>query len=82
MPFQREGVLYALQKDGRLLLADDMGLGKTVQVSQKMRLSVQSYKINLILKSPLWCFTFVDHNNQVGNKDNKISLNLYYRIDS
>ena len=32
MPFQREGVLYALQRGGRVLLADDMGLGKTIQV--------------------------------------------------
>ncbi|XP_046902966.1 SWI/SNF-related matrix-associated actin-dependent regulator of chromatin subfamily A-like protein 1 isoform X2 [Hypomesus transpacificus] len=31
MPFQREGVDFAVAKDGRLLLADDMGLGKTVQ---------------------------------------------------
>ncbi|KAM3861944.1 SWI/SNF-related matrix-associated actin-dependent regulator of chromatin subfamily A-like protein 1 [Diretmus argenteus] len=31
MPFQREGVNFAVFKDGRLLLADDMGLGKTVQ---------------------------------------------------
>jgi SNF2 family DNA or RNA helicase len=34
MPFQREGVMYALQRDGRVLLADDMGLGKTIQVGQ------------------------------------------------
>ncbi|XP_061696706.1 SWI/SNF-related matrix-associated actin-dependent regulator of chromatin subfamily A-like protein 1 [Syngnathoides biaculeatus] len=31
MPFQMEGVSYAVSKQGRLLLADDMGLGKTVQ---------------------------------------------------
>ncbi|CAJ1079233.1 SWI/SNF-related matrix-associated actin-dependent regulator of chromatin subfamily A-like protein [Xyrichtys novacula] len=31
MPFQREGVNFAVLKQGRLLLADDMGLGKTVQ---------------------------------------------------
>uniref|UniRef100_A0A8D3DHM2 SWI/SNF-related matrix-associated actin-dependent regulator of chromatin subfamily A-like protein 1 n=1 Tax=Scophthalmus maximus TaxID=52904 RepID=A0A8D3DHM2_SCOMX len=31
MPFQREGVNFAVFKQGRLLLADDMGLGKTVQ---------------------------------------------------
>ncbi|KAM6934194.1 SWI/SNF-related matrix-associated actin-dependent regulator of chromatin subfamily A-like protein 1 [Xenentodon cancila] len=31
MPFQREGVDFAVSKQGRLLLADDMGLGKTVQ---------------------------------------------------
>lgn len=31
LPFQREGVVYALNRGGRVLLADDMGLGKTVQ---------------------------------------------------
>ncbi|XP_028249272.1 SWI/SNF-related matrix-associated actin-dependent regulator of chromatin subfamily A-like protein 1 isoform X2 [Parambassis ranga] len=31
MPFQREGVNFAVAKQGRVLLADDMGLGKTVQ---------------------------------------------------
>nr|XP_019945745.1 PREDICTED: SWI/SNF-related matrix-associated actin-dependent regulator of chromatin subfamily A-like protein 1 [Paralichthys olivaceus] len=31
MPFQREGVNFAVFNQGRLLLADDMGLGKTVQ---------------------------------------------------
>ncbi|XP_078117857.1 SWI/SNF-related matrix-associated actin-dependent regulator of chromatin subfamily A-like protein 1 isoform X2 [Sander vitreus] len=31
MPFQREGVNFAVSKQGRVLLADDMGLGKTVQ---------------------------------------------------
>ncbi|KAJ3591822.1 hypothetical protein NHX12_006954 [Muraenolepis orangiensis] len=31
MPFQRDGVNFAIFKEGRLLLADDMGLGKTVQ---------------------------------------------------
>lgn len=31
MPFQREGVVYALQRSGRIILADDMGLGKTIQ---------------------------------------------------
>ncbi|XP_052004025.1 SWI/SNF-related matrix-associated actin-dependent regulator of chromatin subfamily A-like protein 1 [Xyrauchen texanus] len=31
MPFQRDGVNFAVSRDGRLLLADDMGLGKTLQ---------------------------------------------------
>ena len=31
MPFQRDGVRYALNRNGRILLADDMGLGKTIQ---------------------------------------------------
>jgi hypothetical protein len=31
MPFQREGVKFALSRGGRVYLADDMGLGKTIQ---------------------------------------------------
>ncbi|KAJ9546299.1 hypothetical protein OSB04_018842 [Centaurea solstitialis] len=31
LPFQREGVRFALQHGGRVLLADEMGLGKTLQ---------------------------------------------------
>lgn len=31
LPFQREGVVHALNRGGRIILADDMGLGKTVQ---------------------------------------------------
>ncbi|XP_075685319.1 DNA annealing helicase and endonuclease ZRANB3 [Rhinoderma darwinii] len=31
LPFQREGVLFALQKQGRCMIADEMGLGKTLQ---------------------------------------------------
>ncbi|XP_067890779.1 SWI/SNF-related matrix-associated actin-dependent regulator of chromatin subfamily A-like protein 1 [Heterodontus francisci] len=31
MPFQRDGVNFAIFHGGRLLLADDMGLGKTLQ---------------------------------------------------
>ncbi|ELR17128.1 helicase, putative [Acanthamoeba castellanii str. Neff] len=30
-PFQREGVMFALQRNGRALIADEMGLGKTLQ---------------------------------------------------
>ena len=31
MPFQREGVEFALKRRGRVYFADDMGLGKTLQ---------------------------------------------------
>ncbi|XP_059183821.1 DNA annealing helicase and endonuclease ZRANB3 [Centropristis striata] len=31
MPFQREGVEFALSRNGRCMIADEMGLGKTVQ---------------------------------------------------
>ncbi|XP_065683664.1 SWI/SNF-related matrix-associated actin-dependent regulator of chromatin subfamily A-like protein 1 isoform X2 [Hydra vulgaris] len=31
LPFQREGVVFGIEHNGRVLIADDMGLGKTVQ---------------------------------------------------
>jgi len=34
MPFQLEGVQFALRSGGRALFGDQMGLGKTVQVSR------------------------------------------------
>jgi hypothetical protein len=32
LPFQREGVRYALRRRGRALIADEPGCGKTIQV--------------------------------------------------
>ncbi|KAM6178321.1 LOW QUALITY PROTEIN: DNA annealing helicase and endonuclease ZRANB3 [Rhynchocyon petersi] len=31
LPFQKEGVMFALKRDGRCMVADEMGLGKTIQ---------------------------------------------------
>ncbi|MFH4975848.1 hypothetical protein AB6A40_002557 [Gnathostoma spinigerum] len=31
LPYQRKGVLYGIERRGRLLLADEMGLGKSIQ---------------------------------------------------
>ncbi|XP_063984206.1 SWI/SNF-related matrix-associated actin-dependent regulator of chromatin subfamily A-like protein 1 isoform X2 [Diachasmimorpha longicaudata] len=31
MPFQRDGIVFGIQKNGRCMIADEMGLGKTIQ---------------------------------------------------
>ena len=31
MEFQKEGIRFGLQRQGRVLIADEMGIGKTVQ---------------------------------------------------
>ncbi|KAF8796615.1 SWI/SNF-related matrix-associated like protein [Argiope bruennichi] len=31
LPFQKDGVKFGIQNEGRVLIADDMGLGKTIQ---------------------------------------------------
>ncbi|XP_062933373.1 DNA annealing helicase and endonuclease ZRANB3 [Cynocephalus volans] len=31
LPFQKDGIIFALRKDGRCMVADEMGLGKTIQ---------------------------------------------------
>ncbi|MEM7515074.1 MAG: SNF2-related protein, partial [Bacteroidota bacterium] len=36
LPFQKEGVRYALERGGRCLIADEMGLGKTLQAITTM----------------------------------------------
>ena len=36
MPFQREGIEFALQQGGRCIIGDDMGLGKTIQAISVM----------------------------------------------
>jgi hypothetical protein len=41
LPFQIEGICFAIQQNGRILCADDMGLGKTIQ-----GLAVASYYKN------------------------------------
>ncbi|NWW75037.1 ZRAB3 endonuclease, partial [Climacteris rufus] len=31
LPFQKKGIIFALQRSGRCMIADEMGLGKTIQ---------------------------------------------------
>ncbi|XP_041834421.1 DNA annealing helicase and endonuclease ZRANB3 isoform X2 [Melanotaenia boesemani] len=53
MPFQREGVEFALSKDGRCMIADEMGLGKTVQAIAVAYAYRQEWPLLVVVPSSL-----------------------------
>ncbi|XP_059286336.1 uncharacterized protein LOC132039827 isoform X2 [Lycium ferocissimum] len=53
LPFQREGVRFALQHGGRVLLADEMGLGKTIQAIAVVSCIRESWPVLVLAPSAL-----------------------------
>ncbi|XP_061653138.1 DNA annealing helicase and endonuclease ZRANB3 isoform X8 [Phyllopteryx taeniolatus] len=53
MPFQREGVQFALSKNGRCMIADEMGLGKTVQAIAVAYAFRQEWPLLVVVPSSL-----------------------------
>ncbi|XP_072305884.1 DNA annealing helicase and endonuclease ZRANB3 [Eucyclogobius newberryi] len=53
MPFQREGVEFALAKHGRCMIADEMGLGKTVQAIATAYTYRQEWPLLVVVPSSL-----------------------------
>uniref|UniRef100_F1KXE2 SMARCAL1-like protein n=1 Tax=Ascaris suum TaxID=6253 RepID=F1KXE2_ASCSU len=50
-PFQRKGVLFGIQRRGRLLIADEMGLGKTIQALAIMRYFSSDWPLLIVCPS-------------------------------
>ncbi|XP_024150286.1 DNA annealing helicase and endonuclease ZRANB3 isoform X1 [Oryzias melastigma] len=53
MPFQREGVEFALSLNGRCMIADEMGLGKTVQAIAVAYAYRQEWPLLVVVPSSL-----------------------------
>ncbi|XP_070999458.1 DNA annealing helicase and endonuclease ZRANB3-like, partial [Oncorhynchus clarkii lewisi] len=53
MPFQKEGVKFALSKNGRCMIADEMGLGKTVQAISVAYAYRQEWPLLVVVPSSL-----------------------------
>ncbi|XP_069568873.1 DNA annealing helicase and endonuclease ZRANB3 [Brachyistius frenatus] len=53
MPFQREGVEFALSRNGRCMIADEMGLGKTVQAIAAAYAFRQEWPLLVVVPSSL-----------------------------
>ncbi|XP_019897874.2 DNA annealing helicase and endonuclease ZRANB3 isoform X2 [Esox lucius] len=53
MPFQKEGVKFALSKNGRCMIADEMGLGKTIQAISVAYAYRQEWPLLVVVPSSL-----------------------------
>lgn len=53
MPFQREGICFALSRDGRCMIADEMGLGKTIQAISVACIYRQEWPLLIVVPSSL-----------------------------
>jgi SWI/SNF-related matrix-associated actin-dependent regulator 1 of chromatin subfamily A len=53
LPFQREGVRFALKRGGRVLIADEMGLGKTLQAIAVVSCLETEWPVLIVVPSSL-----------------------------
>ncbi|XP_067271801.1 DNA annealing helicase and endonuclease ZRANB3 [Pseudorasbora parva] len=53
MAFQREGICFALSRDGRCMIADEMGLGKTIQAISVAYIFKQEWPLLIVVPSSL-----------------------------
>ncbi|XP_069052358.1 DNA annealing helicase and endonuclease ZRANB3 isoform X2 [Lepisosteus oculatus] len=53
LPFQREGVTFALSRRGRCMIADEMGLGKTIQAISVALLYKQEWPLLVVVPSSM-----------------------------
>ncbi|XP_062383557.1 DNA annealing helicase and endonuclease ZRANB3 [Sardina pilchardus] len=53
MPFQREGIKFALSRKGRCMIADEMGLGKTIQAISVAYIYRQQWPLLVVVPSSL-----------------------------
>jgi SWI/SNF-related matrix-associated actin-dependent regulator 1 of chromatin subfamily A len=71
-PFQREGVFYGIEREGRCLLGDDMGLGKTIQAICLAQWFKSDWPLIIVCPSSLryqWLNSLNRWLPQVSNKD-------------
>jgi len=68
-PFQRTGVAFVRQRDGRALIADDMGLGKTIQGIASTALYRQDWPILVLTPSSARYHWQSEYLNWLGRKE-------------
>ncbi|XP_056615680.1 DNA annealing helicase and endonuclease ZRANB3 isoform X1 [Triplophysa dalaica] len=53
MPFQKDGICFALSRNGRCMIADEMGLGKTIQAISVAYIYRQEWPLLIVVPSSL-----------------------------
>ncbi|XP_053452761.1 DNA annealing helicase and endonuclease ZRANB3 isoform X1 [Nycticebus coucang] len=53
LPFQKEGITFALRRDGRCMVADEMGLGKTIQAISIAYFYKEEWPLLIVVPSSL-----------------------------
>lgn len=68
MPFQKEGVSFIQNRNGRVLLADEMGLGKTIQALGYMQLNKKLRPVIIVCPSSLKLNWKLETNDCIGDE--------------
>lgn len=53
LPFQKEGIRFAIERNGRCMIADEMGLGKTIQAISISYLYKKEWPLLIVVPSSL-----------------------------
>ncbi|XP_025871341.2 DNA annealing helicase and endonuclease ZRANB3 isoform X1 [Vulpes vulpes] len=53
LPFQKDGIAFALRRDGRCMVADEMGLGKTIQAIAVAYFYKEEWPLLIVVPSSL-----------------------------
>ncbi|XP_075386185.1 DNA annealing helicase and endonuclease ZRANB3 isoform X1 [Tenrec ecaudatus] len=53
LPFQKDGIVFALRRDGRCMVADEMGLGKTIQAIAIAYFYKEEWPVLIVVPSSL-----------------------------
>ena len=71
-PYQREGIIFGIKRDGKLLIADDMGLGKTIQAIGLAKWFRDDWPLIIICPSSLryqWKEKILEYSPDIDEKD-------------
>lgn len=77
-PYQKAGIIFGIQREGKCLIADDMGLGKTVQAIGLAKWYRKNWPLIIICPSSLryqWMHSILKWMPEIKEKDIFVAIN-------